>query len=292
MSSEKGIWERYKLNKERRNYTRYKYDDLFLLTLTIIIVIMMTYLLSEVLQNIFTGYSVTDRVALTAVAVVLTIVNYIRRYKKFSRNYHGDKLPVQLVNDTGWNSVMEALEKGSLLKDRMIEKDFKLRERYVYADAGKDRRNRYKKNLYGNEKTIILSMTYLANNLFKTGVMDGINTHNNEKDLENAILWNNQLLRQDIINRLAFLMTLNTQDERDGFLSQPKEDITEFFKPLQEFYEYVEKVHEDEEYRRNELRRYNILSSKEIRDKEDELRMNNAKEKIALRLQIAMKEQD
>lgn len=72
---------------------------------------------------------------------------------------------------------------------------------------------------------------------------------------ENALLWSNRMSQGKLLNRLSFLLSLNTEEKRSIFKYQVDDDIELFVKPLEDFHNYMLKVQNDEKFRTEELKK-------------------------------------
>lgn len=192
--------------------------------------------------------------------------------KKYKGLSHERRLPFQLVANSSWNDIMDALVNGEKIAHRASEERNML---WAYDLGIED--HKYVQLI--DKYPIMEALGTLKRKLFDTNAMDEVNTTKNRKDMENSVLWNNRLLRKEMINRMSLLLSITTEGEREAFLNQPEEDIAEFYRPIQEFYDYVEKVSYDEEFRREELNKFNISTHNTMLENNMNLRLNIALDK-------------
>lgn len=153
-------------------------------------------------------------------------------------------LPKPLILDDSWQDVIHALRNGHLTLAYYMR---------VYPSKAKD-------NLTQSSNTYV-AMMYLSNLLFTSNV-----ANNNDDivaetiDVENSILWLRYLTTSPLLERTAVLLKIDTEEKQNAFVQRDFKDIELFFEPFVQFSDYVEKVHNDETFRQEELAKQQIQS--------------------------------
>lgn len=198
-----------------------------------------------------TGYTALFDILLYTPILIPSGYVFWQIYNKFYSDTHEKypyelqkTLPKPLILDDSWQDVIYALRNGHLILAHYIR---------VYPPKAKD-------NLTRSSDTYV-AMMYLSNLLFKSNV-----AYNNDDiiaetiDLENSILWLRYLTTSPLLERIAVLLKIDTEEKQDAFVQRDFKDIELFFQPFVQFADYVEKVHKDKTFRQKELAKQQIQS--------------------------------
>lgn len=197
------------------------YAYLMLIWITILLVAMLVA--ATILgPTSYTLLNVSLFVALFAAMFILYGPAFVQKIigtlfdKQFSKVYQYS-LPYELIYDDAWRTVIHAF---FLKEELLVEKN------------------------------------YFFKYLFRTDSYSALESELKlDLDLEDTQLWINKLEEPVLYNRIRILKQLDTNGLIQAFGNRDLEDLYEFFRPFTEFEQYVEKVRNDDDFRRQELMR-------------------------------------
>lgn len=127
----------------------------------------------------------------------------------------GSNIPFRLHRNNGWVNVMQALDTGDLLE---LPSDYK-------TDVFKG----------------------IKENLFKTGVEDHPEQPEAIRDMELAHVWRNELSTSPLLERIAFLLNIDSEEKIESFNRMTDKEKIEFLEPIKEFHQRVLEIRENKE---------------------------------------------
>lgn len=161
-------------------------------------------------------------------------------------------LPDELIKEDSWWDIAEALSNAYYIL-HALNSEVKYNKEEMRLLLSSEQ-----KQLEVEELLLLeININHLRNNMFKAS------TGNNLKvidDLENATLWLDKLSDSPLLERLAVLKEIDSAEKISAFISRDNDDLIDFFQPINDFFSYVTKVHEDDRFREKELNCHGIKS--------------------------------
>lgn len=174
------------------------------------------------------------------------LVVYAQRYikKTYSKTVM-QQLPKEIITIRSWVNVAEALNHAANI--------------LATLNSHTHQTNECEKNI-----------RYLQNHLFFHSLhedlhyVDQVPAEVKEiqklKNIENTVLWLDKLTSSPLLERISMLKEMDTNEKQRAFANRSRQDIIEYFVPLNEFAKYVQNIHVDDEYREKELNKQQVSS--------------------------------
>lgn len=200
--------------------------------------------------------------------ISLFLAIFIPTIKYLSEEYVKDNidkeimemLPGKLLSDYTWIHIAQAIINARKIMG-YSHNDMKYRGSKLIT---------YKYNLLGNRPRHLFGYTYMDK-------LKGGHTPETVKKLEKendiySYMWLSELRRSPLLERIAVLYRIDTEEKQRTFANRPIEELEEFFLPLDNFFEFVKDNRTSVELQR-EMHKKKIESAKEqrMKDEMDEL---------------------